>query len=207
MYICMKKLFIIVSSVILALVTSCSHLPAKTVKPVSIQYHKGEQYVNTTLIRGVYIDADFTSEQRFMIEEALGNWNETLNGYIEFKVLDDHKKLDENFVLGHNELVFIQSVMGDPDSGTLGVTNGAPGDKIVMYVDNLKRINDPLVVYLHEIGHAVGAEHSGHKGSLLFPYYVNQAVAAHCIDNYTIDEVVKNNYYMDKKNINYCVIP
>lgn len=174
--------------------------------PSISNYHRAENRAQRSLIREVLIDKDFTVEQKSQIEAAIEQWNFTLNGYIVLKVVDDNAKFDENFIPQHNQLVFIQMVNTDPDSGTLAYTNDAPGNLIVGYVNNLKRVDDPIIVYEHEIGHALGANHNEHKGSLLYPYYVDQATCNHSIDQYTLEGVQSVEYFINLKNTNYCII-
>lgn len=193
----MRYLIIFLMSILL--VSCCGQ--AKTVMRPT--YHRAENSANHSIIREVLIDKDFNTEQKFCIESALEEWNFSLNGYIVFKVVDDNAVFNENFVPQHNQLIFVQSVNTDPDSGVLAYTNDLGGNAIVLYVNNMNKINRPITVVEHEIGHSLFGPHNSHKGSLMYPYFVEQG---DCIDQYSMQDIKKTEYFIDLKNTNFCII-
>jgi len=129
-------------------------------------------------------------------------WNTALNGYREFRVIDDRKHITSMDEVSTYDLVFIH--MDGDDFSPLAMVDEIPGHRVYFYETKMSHIKDQEVVIAHEIGHILGAQHNDHKGSLLFPYYVQQAYEGSCVDVYTMKEIVKANYWMKLENTNYC---
>lgn len=193
----MKKL-IFFAVFLFALVDCCS----KITSPVS--FHQASVSANRTLFIDVQIDKDFTAQEKFEIEEALGRMNNFYNGYFIYRMKDDAATVNIDTIssLSDNDLLFVQ----DTDDGTtLGYSHGIPSNEITLYTNNLKVVNDPVIVIMHELLHSKGGIHSLHKGSILYPAYINQGTYD-CIDQYAIKGVLKENSWIDKNKLNYCSI-
>ena len=105
-------------------------------KPDSNQYH-------------LYISPEFTADQSEMIVQAATEWQVGMGNYIRF----DGAGIEN----GENTINIYPTTMKelDPNGGRLGETWYGPKEKIEISTDS----NDFYQTALHEMGHAIGANH------------------------------------------------
>lgn len=160
-----------------------------------------------TLHFSVWIDKDFSSQERFLIEEGLGDWNQALNGYLDFQIVDDRIEVTDATIdkvkTEHLSVLFIQQahnpVVG---SDTIAFADGIPGHIVTIYSDRFAHVAGRQVV-AHELGHILGARHNTVPHSLMNENgFVMQSP---CIDGATMKEVVAEHQWMGLKYTNYCL--
>jgi predicted Zn-dependent protease len=151
------------------------------------------------------VDRNFPKTQQQEILKAINEWNVALNGQMVLQVvdLDFDMEVDKiTRVMNENGIMILSvpsygAVMRLIDDGSLaGKTDRIGGNVVYILNDrvNEKTIN---VIALHEIGHLLGAEHSG-QGLMRSSYHPNL-----CIDKETIEQVARFNG-IDVNKMNYC---
>jgi len=159
------------------------------------------------LVKPVYIDKDYSEEDKAIIKKSLDEFNFVLNGMIVFQVKDDKFDMDLmeiNDALNNNGLIILkinsQSYLIHDKSGTLilGWMNKLNGNLMYIVRDRLDNEFFHSVI-LHELGHALGAEHR--------PEGLMEAVSAKpypCIDGETALQISAVQM-IPFEEMNYCV--
>ena len=160
-----------------------------------------------TLTLSVYIDRDFSAEERFAIEGAFTDWNNTLNGYLVFQVMNDSIEVNDSVIEQVREeelsVLVIQYNNTDPSNNIIAQTDGIPGNFITVYRNRWSHTDRKMLIE-HEIGHILSIKHNKHHHSLMSENgYVDQTK---CIDQWTINELVKNKPWMKPEFLNYCKV-
>jgi hypothetical protein len=159
----------------------------------------------------VWVDKNFSDEDKLDIQKSLEEWNYVLNGYQKFDVVS------WNFDLGDNDLRMIQERRGimilriesssgfmpgdDPGFVTVAWTNRIGGNKIFVVRDrihNMKRFHSAV---LHELGHVEGAPDFDGEGSLMDGVY--QKSNPTCVDKRSA-EAVALYQGIPFEGMNYC---
>lgn len=158
----------------------------------------------------VYLDQNFTPQEQRDIVDALAQWNIVFNGHAEFQVVDIHFDMQEDIlkqaVEGRAFLILRVSPLNrivqtvDENHNVLGVTPAISMHWIDLVGVRLDTDRAEFIsVTMHELGHALGAEHT--DGGLMNAYYDPEA--GQCID-YKAMVQVADFYSWDKDSLNYC---
>lgn len=204
----MPKLIHLLGTLFTVFLLACSNLTSHSPDPFA-----------RTLKYPVYIDNAFSSTQKDQIKDALAMWNRTFNGYQEFYVADD--KWSPNMITEDGEEIILNQREGfriikmAPDSTQEGILGWVDdlGNEVVHLVpehcEAYGKDDGIRIVTAHEIGHSLGIRHSGVEGTLLYPYYTNQAVVdnGRCIDYFTALQLSKANERFKLEHLNYCNMP
>lgn len=134
----------------------------------------------THIEKSIYIDRTFTIQQKYIIEVAAAEWQNTTKGIVKFKVV----RLPTSEVLDPTKsIIIVNTNSDDPDiieldafarnnSYHLGWTNMnhvIPNIKIVS--SRIKTSEKFKSTILHELGHAIGLSHNeGKSGELTLMY-------------------------------------
>lgn len=194
----MKKLLVLY--LFFFLLVGCCSGP---VYPSNYHYQPTPDPHANTLYIDVYVDKDFSDQQRFVLEEALGVWQVALNHYFEFRMINDRATVSQGMidkVRQDHGLIFVQMENLEPADGTLAHVDDIGGHVIFV---NTNRNSINVTVITHEIGHIMGLYHNETKQSLMYPFYVDQP-NGQCIDETTIDQLVEKKYWMKKQYLNWC---
>jgi hypothetical protein len=165
---------------------------------------------NTFQTKSIYIDKDFSSDQLIFINQAIDNWNYSLNWAMSLKVVDTSFDVNNKPINCNNCWYIEQPISSEEVISmdiernliTYGWANFIGGDTIKI-VSN--RVNNNMLsgVVRHEIGHLLGAIHKGNY--LMFPYY--DEYKYECIDKETAEQV--STYYKFDTSVigkmNYCI--
>lgn len=170
-------------------------------------------------ITPIYVDKNFSKENKKVIYDVINEWNVVLNGYNRIEVATwnfdktdkaEAKKLRKS-IRETNEGIILYSLKHDDPMLEDYIEDG---DGVLAFVDALGRRAHNLVVIedrigkknlhkimLHEFGHAFGSMHVSSE-SLMFPYY--SYLQLDCVDKITASQVATYNHY-DLSKMNYCV--
>lgn len=165
----------------------------------------------------VYLDPDFGEADRISIQEALDQWNIALHGQAQFVVqaavpftptsmasLDARQafliiKIDSHYPMVQLSDARITGYLGSKYRSA-GFTDQVGGRHIYLIRDRLDN-TDVKFIAMHELGHALGAEHGG-GGLMSIPYNKGRW---QCIDRYTMQQVAAHER-LPAENLNYCVV-
>jgi predicted Zn-dependent protease len=158
----------------------------------------------------IWIDKNFGEADRVSIDNAVNQWNYSLNGYIILKVVDydfdmEMSKVAEQQKDGgwlvlkvdeHNSAIHDNKTAG---LLTLGTSNS---DKGYLYIIRDRLTNDDIEgISMHEMGHLLSdPSHSPTEGLM---YYEYSRAMYQCVDYAAIERVSKK-YDIPIKNMNYC---
>lgn len=159
----------------------------------------------------VWIDKEFSVEDKLAIDDSLNQWNYSLNGNLLLKVVDynfNMEPLTINEIKKEKGWMILKVETGNktiPDEEgskdrTLAWTNRIGGDEIRVVRDRIT--SDMLVpIMLHEEAHAFGIEHSPDARNLLYYQYSSSYI---CVDYDAASRVFKV-LNLDLNTMNYCV--
>jgi hypothetical protein len=138
-----------------------------------------------------------------IIQEAIDEWNLSLNGYLRLVVVDWNFDMEPSKLVGDG--LFIMQTDGTnaytvSKRYVLGWTSEVGGNYIWVVRDRIGTGNMLRGVVLHEIGHALGSGHLGAESLM----YVYDGGSGQCVDLATVKEVGKY-WGFDWQNMNYCL--
>lgn len=166
----MKKTFLRIAAALCLLLCS-SFVPTHEFapsSPIGMNCNTARDFFH----RDVYIDPEFTVEERELLDEAMRRWHEQTGGFVEFHVRGSarHQMAIGRYFFGYGESFVIRKVLPEEEfvwpHGILGMTGF--GSFVVIP----SRISDPekfVAVSMHEIGHLFGLMHTAEPDDLMFP--------------------------------------
>lgn len=176
------------------------------------------EHKDNKIIAPIYLDANWSENEKTALKEAIKQWNWALNNEIILEVKD------ENYIVGSTPdpgLIFIKISEKDSivknDEGLLTAyawTNKIGGNRIYFITDRLiayevapkKFVDFPWTykditsIALHEMGHAFGSKHLEYNG-LMAPSYNGKNYK--CIDQAAI-LTVASYQHIPTSNLRYC---
>jgi predicted Zn-dependent protease len=162
-----------------------------------------QQYYLYDLHKTVYIDKDFTKQQKEDINKALLSWEESTAGLVKFKIISDIKLNDYSNLNNFDNTLFITPVSKEnsdiiniddkSNNGlfTVGLcisksyTQGMIVDIVVERTDK----TDFKAIVLHEVGHALGLKHIISEHSVMNPNVSASGKKIGQIDLYVLCEL------------------
>lgn len=169
----------------------------------------------------VYVDKDFGEADQLSIAEALDQWNYAINGHAKFNIVSNTFDMDPETlsrVMGGSVFVILKitsdnPIVNKPDeivkehtqgnirNYSLGFTPSTGDHTIYLVRDRIRDNHMVKGLVMHEVGHALGAEHGG--DGLMTPGY--DAERYQCVDYYTANAVAQyHNWKVD--TLNYCAL-
>lgn len=170
----------------------------------------------------VYIDTNFSKEDKVSIQKSISEWNNSLNGQIIIQIQSfdfdmEPYKIEE--ILHNKGWMILQTSIkhgGIPDEEqykqcmkekqkdcyhTIAWADKLGGSTIKIVKE---RVNLDTLYYitLHEIGHLLGAEHVEDKRSLMYAHFTSDSYL--CIDFQTVAQVAVFNQ-LNVSGLNYCI--
>jgi hypothetical protein len=149
----------------------------------------------------VYVDVTFGIDEVDQIGDALGRWNETLNGALILRLENRSIMMEQSLlteIVGRGDYIIFsitssQSVVADTvtykdgkelRARTLAYCDQVGGHYVYLLMDRLSLENIRWVM-MHEIGHLLGAEHQ--EDGLMYRYYRGNNYR--CVDRHTLEQV------------------
>lgn len=159
-----------------------------------------------TKTRIVMIDKMFSKEEQQQILRAIDEWNVALNKTIDLKVVDvdfDMEVGKLTRIMNEDGIVILSvspygDVMKFVDDGNIGGKVDKIGGNVVYLLQGRATLDKINVITKHELGHALGAEHTEH-GLMRGRYAPNP-----CIDKGAVEQVATFNG-LNVNKMNYCV--
>lgn len=201
----MLKSFINFFSIIsLIILFSCTSIPKKYVKNQNNSLSQREI--------PVYIDLNFSGNDRVILGAALETWNYSFNGQLKLNIHYNTEpwssKILDDVYLNHGIAIIF---LAENDITVTLASDPFQAQKILAYVNNIggdkiyvlrNRLNEKKLFYiaLHELGHIFGATHSD-GDDLMQPYYYNNSQA--CIDKTTAQKVAEH-LLINFHSMNWC---
>ena len=219
-----KWLFAFLAIITFSFLGAGCHLPPAELQMPGAYHYTHRSLTNKTTVWPVYIDRNFTLAERQDILQALAQWNLVLNGHAQLAAVDTYFDMQEDIlkqaVEGRAFLILrvtpdnriVKTV--DQGHNVLGLTPALSMHWIYLVGQRFDSascsdgegatyscFNDVefIDVTMHEIGHALGAEHT--HGGLMNSYYDPES--GQCID-YKAMVQVADFYSWDKETLNYC---
>lgn len=122
----------------------------------------------------VWVDKGFGNADRLAIDDAIRQWNYTMNGYVKMTVIsyDFDMEIEElRQIMNSGGWIIMKidssnpmvddgpTVNGKPTSYTLAWVNGLHGTKMWIIRDRIVDSRWMTGIVLHEMGHMLGADH------------------------------------------------
>jgi hypothetical protein len=177
-------------------------------------YHAGYQYTRLTPapvswgIIPVYIDQNFTAQEKTQVANAVMQWNYVLNNYIQLQITSfDTKFDDDKEVQIRQEHGFMIEKISWKQACDLKECNDdvlafAERGGNIIHVISGRAENEKLSgVMMHEMGHLFGARHV--PDTLMDAQY--DPLTFQCVDQ-TTERQVARRQGLDPNKLNYCVI-
>jgi len=175
------------------------------------RYHYLNQPIilNKAIKVPIIIDIKFTHIEAEEIEAGIREWNRALNGYLTLEV----EGKDFDMEIWKIELIIKEGgyLIMKIDSTSLllrerlgekvlGFTDAIGGNKLYLVTDNIMTAEQLRGVILHELGHLLGARHTGY--GLMEEHYGARGFS--CIDAIAAEGVAKH-WGWDWRRMNYCI--
>jgi hypothetical protein len=165
------------------------------------QGHEVLYPVTSPRVVKVYVDATFGIDEVVQIEDALVQWNDTLNGSLTLKLENRSIMMEQSLlteIVGNGDYIIFsitssQSTVADTvtyqdgkelRANTLAYCDKVGGHYVYLLMDRLSLSNIRWVM-MHEIGHLLGAEHQ--EDGLMYRYYRGNNYR--CVDHHTLEQV------------------
>lgn len=196
-------------------ITNCDFIQYKY-----IYTSKTNPNIKPKYIIPIFVDKNFSNQDKMNIDNAINQWNYVLNGQMILQVLSYEFDMQPNLIIeiqnrnGFLLLKVDRNTPNIPDSMsenkckqithckyTLAWADKIGGNVIKVVRD---RINEDDLQYLilHEIGHLLYLTHVNNKESLMYSSYTKYGYL--CVDQDSASKVA-NNYGLDIKQMNYCL--
>jgi len=164
----------------------------------------------------VYVDQDFGEADKLDIAQALDQWNFVFNGHAKFVLVDTHFQAPSILPVVPEGAFFILKVTasnpltqqadhvvgiepnGTPHGYSLGFTYRVCDHHVYVVRDRLDN-GDVFYIVMHELGHALCAEHS--SDGLMYPHYSRERFQ--CVDQEAAEQVARAQGWPN--DLNYCV--
>lgn len=159
----------------------------------------------------LYVDRDFSPNERQSIVSAVRQWNHVLNGFLKFRanlLPEDASRADLAQIKRNGGWIVAKVDSRHPITSTgegrraLAVTSGGSGGGFVYVIADRIGNRDLTGVVMHEFGHVLGAGHS--RGGLMAPVY--SATTGHCIDREAA-ALIASAQRLPVQQMNWCEAP
>lgn len=186
------------------------------VPPTKYYYTQHQQAVYPARIIQVYIDKQFGEADKIEMQKAIDQWNFALNNNIKIEIspipFDMEPQLIEQIrrekgwifmkIDKNNPMIPPDTVAG-PDTPryfTMAFCDFVGGSKTWFIRDKIDDTDKIYGITLHEIGHLLGARHTGKL--LMSPHF--DAEAYKCVDKGTVNQV-SDFIGIPIEELNYCL--
>ena len=212
----MRKLVFLITLIISILFLNCHLVQYK----YDYTNNRAQPSVPTKRTIPIYVDKEFSTQDKLAIDNAIGQWNYVLNGQIVLKVVSYSFDMEPAVIRQaqrENAFLFLKvtsDAPGIPDDMppakcritpncglTLAWTDRIGGTIMKVVRDRISG-EDVEYVVLHEIGHLLYLSHVPEKDSLMYARYDRFRYL--CIDRDSALKVSKT-YGLDFNHMNYCV--
>lgn len=167
----------------------------------------------------IYVDKQFSNQDKLSIDNAVGQWNYVLNGQIVLTVVDYNFDMEpEVLKRAQKEHAFLflkvhSDFPGIPDDLPESKCRVTPncsltlawvdriGGTVMKVVRNRINADDMQYVVLHEVGHLLYLQHDKDPKSLMYHQYSKFGYL--CVDRDSALRVAKV-YALDFNHMNYC---
>lgn len=194
----MKRFSLLIFIILIGCLGYIHHDPyVYTLKP----YHQ-----STLKTIPIYIDKDFGDQDLIYLDDAIRQWNYSLNGYIKLEIVSTKFDMEQDIIkkaLSGNAWLILkiysnnEMVYDSPGSLTVAFVNKIGGNVLFLVRDRLS-YEEITGVSLHEIGHLLGAKHN--SGLMSAEYNKN---GLPCVDQIAMVEVAEYQG-LPAKDLNYC---
>jgi Matrixin len=170
----------------------------------------------------VYIDNSFGEADKVAIGRALEQWNFAFNSNARFQLESDKFDMSQEGVLrqvqdgkafvifkvnGNNPIVDASDAIvrqykpgASGKDLSWGFTTSVGDHKIYLVRDRMGN-GDVFYITMHELGHALGAQHTA--DGLMYKFYSPERFQ--CVDRLAIEQVALYHHW-DDRTVNYCVL-
>jgi hypothetical protein len=171
-----------------------------------VQYTSHPAFPVTEKVIPVYIDIYFSQDDKMSIQDAIDQWNYSLNGLIVLEIKSDKFDMDPDelkyIIATHGLMIFkINSDNYHVDNDAeLAFVNDLSGNELFLIRDRMSSA-DVKGITLHELGHVLGLTHLDQ--GIMRPNF--HAEDINCIDKFAIDQL-SSHLLIPSDRFNYCVV-
>lgn len=154
----------------------------------------------------------FSERYLKMVVKDIDEWNFALNGEMKLEIKDEHWKIDREAI---DDMVYSDSGLVISKTTSLYASEKGKGENVVAWTSDIGghqifmivgRIESPWmfnITLLHEIGHALGAEHVEEPGHLMT---LGVELGRTCIDEDAVRQIARFEK-LDPERMNWCEKP